>query len=207
MIALSKKKTSAKPFEKSARRKGVGFARGLLVFVVSVVVAVLIVFSLWISVGAITQKIKVSRETSQIIDIVDMTRRLASLQRNLGNSGREDILAKLAQSAQIDVAESKYEGLSTVANPWGGTVTAYTVPTNLFRIETVVPSRACVRILDLLTQSIRSLGIQQIDAKGVDESWRQIFVDKDSNPLSATAVAAGCRSNQFVILDFTLTLR
>jgi hypothetical protein len=64
-----------------------------------------------------------------------------------------------------------------------------------------------VRIIELLAQNIQPLGLKQIDAKGVDESWRQMYVDKGQTSLGREEIAAGCRSDQFVILDLTFSLR
>lgn len=210
MIAISKKVEMPRTEKVPVRRRRMSFWRGLLVLVVSIIVAALIVVSVWATIGAMTQKTKVSNEITQVIDLVDVTRRYANVERGFGQSGREDVVAKMASTGQVQVSNNESGGLKTLANPWGGTLVAYTVPPGFFRIETVVPSRACVRIINLLTPNIQSLGIKQVDAKGVDESWRQIYLDKGANvpfKLANEQIAAGCRSDQFVILDFTFTLR
>lgn len=193
--------------EKKIHRRGVSFWRGLLVMVVSIFVTILIVLSLWVSIGAIIQKIKISHGISQIIDIVDMSRRYASLERDIGATGREDILDRIERNGLIEASGRVSDGLKTVVNPWGGTLAAFTIPGNFFRLETVVPSRTCVRIIDLLTENTRSLGLKQIDAKGIDESWRQIYSEKNQSKLGSAEISAGCRSDQLVILDLTFTLR
>lgn len=207
-IALPKK--VSKRSEKTQAQKRISFWRGLLVTVVSILVVALIGASLWVSIGAITQKIKVSKEISQIIDLVDVTRRYANLDRTLGMTAHDDVLGRLSNAGQIQVSGNNGDGLKTLANPWGGTVVAYVVNTNLFRIETVVPSRACVRIISLLSPNLQSMGVKQIDAKGVDEAWRAIYVEKTQtaqNKLVNDQIVAGCRTKQFVILDFTFSLR
>jgi hypothetical protein len=207
MFSKLAKKASRSYAEKAPAGRGMSFWRSLLVLVVSISVTVLIVVSLWVSVSAIVEKVKISRGMSQIIDVVDLSRRVAGAEHSFGSAGPEDILVRLARLQQIQIVGDNSQGLRTLVNPWGGTLVATTLPDNLFRVETVVPSRVCMRIIDLLLQNRNPLGVRQIDAKGGDESRRQVFADSRHGLLSGDEIAAGCRSDQLVILDLTFPLR
>jgi hypothetical protein len=206
MVGRLAAKFSAASNVKSLRRRGISFWRSMAIFIVSVIVVVLVMLSLWVSIGAIIEKVKISRGMSQVIDVVDMSRRVATAEHDFG-SIREDILVRLARMKQIQAAGDDTNGLRTLVNPWGGTLTAVTVPINLFRVETVVPSRVCKRMINLLTENPNSLGIKQIDAKGSDEALRQIYSEAMRDNLTRDEISAGCHSDQLVILDLTFTLR
>lgn len=193
--------------EKSLRRRGISFWRSLAIFIVSVIVVVLVMLSLWVSIGAIIEKVKISSGMSQVIDVVDMSRSAAAAEHSFGTAGREDILVRLVRMKQIQAAGDDNNGLRTLVNPWGGTLTAVTVSGNLFRVETVVPSRVCKRMISLLTENTNSLGIRQIDAKGSDEALRQIYSAAMRDNLTKDEISAGCHSDQLVILDLTFILR
>ena len=201
-MAKPSKKTTIRS-NASGKRRGFGFWRSLLFLVVSILVVVMIALSLWVSIGAMMEKTKISNGINQIIDIVDLSRRMVVNDM----TPHEDLLALLARSKQIEAGGNSSDGLRTLVNPWGGTFEAYGVSGNLFRVETVVPSRACVRIIDLLTQNVGSLGLREIDAKGSDQSQRQIYTERSHGTLTNDEVAAGCYSDQFVILDLVFTLR
>lgn len=183
------------------------FARKLLILVMAMLVAALVAFGVWVTVSAIVQKGKVSRGAEQIYDIVELSRRIATNDRTLGANPRDDLLGRLAAAGQIQTQNNTGQGLRFLTNPWEGTMVAYTMSGFQFKIETVLPSRACVRIIELMGQNVNSLGLKQVDVKGVDESWRQIYSDKTRNNLGSEEIAAGCRSDQMVMLDLTFTLR
>lgn len=204
MIGLANAK---KTLEKPHKRRPGGFVRKLLVLVVAIGVAVLIAGSLWVSIDAMIEKVKVSRVTSQILDIVDMARHLASLEAKFGSATREDIIARLVRTGQIKIADENGSGLMTLVNPWGGALTTFTVSSDLFRMETVVPSRSCARIVSLLIESNTSLGLKQVDTRSGDESWRQIYASVGRGHLGSDEVAAGCRSDKVINLALSFALR
>lgn len=169
-------------------------------------VALLIIGSLWVAGDAMFEKLRTARGTAQIVDIVELSRRLSNMDRDLGAVEREDLIKRLAHSKQVeDVHES--DGLATIANPWGGDIVAYTVPNDLFRLETAVPPRACMRILNILTQSMTLPELKKIDARGRNGAGRQIFDASSQSRLDKTGIAAGCQSNDNLMLILTFALR
>jgi hypothetical protein len=204
MPFLPAKVSSVRP-EKSSPRP-ITLGRRMLVYVTSVIVACLVAGSLWVSIGAIVEKIKLAHGVAEIIDIVDLTRRMAAAEHDFGTAPHEDLLKHLARLKQIEVT-GESDGLKTVLNPWEGALTAMTISDNLFRLETVVPSLACERIIALLTKNIGALELRQIDAKAGSESLRQIYTEHNAHKLGMDDIAAGCRSTQPVMLALTFTLR
>jgi len=193
-------------FEQMVAVVHVVWGRNLLVFVAAVFVATLIGLSLWVSVTAITQKINVVRGTRQIIDVVDMARHIAEVEHSLGAAKQEDLLLRLSSMGQAGIAGDK-DSLKTMTNPWGGILVAYTVSDSRFRMEDILPPQICARIVTLLTSNINSLGLLNIDVKGGNRAWRQLYVDSSHGQLNRNEIAAGCRSDTQVVLALTFSLR
>jgi len=180
-------------------------ARSVLLVVVAGIVAVLIGVSLWISLGAIAQKTRMSMGVHQIIDIVDNARQIADTDHSFGVVIRDDVVLRLSQTNRIDIT-GESEGFKAATNPWNGTLTAFISGAGLLRIEDSVSSQICVRVLGLLGKDVRSLGLQQIDVKSQHEAWRQIYTDTSNGTLGRAEINAGCRSGEFVNLALTFRL-
>jgi len=180
--------------------------RSIITICVTIFVIALIVASFWVAVDAVRQKINLVRGTGQVIDIVDLTRRVAATERNFGATDHEDVLARLSQLEQVktvkdDGSEQK------IINPWGGALVAYAVPGNLFRIEDTLSPLACDRMIGVLTKDINSLGLREINTRSEGQSWRQIYLAKENGSLQSNQIAAGCNSRTRVTLALTFILR
>jgi hypothetical protein len=189
--------------KKSAPKMSLG--RTIVVYTASACVLVVIVASLWIAAMAIGEKVKIAHGVSQIVDIVDLIRRMASVEAAVGKVDREDLMLHLAQRKQIEPMNGG-NGRQMLMNPWNGTLIAYTVGSNAFRLENIVPSRICTRITGLLAGSLSSAGMLQIDVNGGD-GWRQIYSEANHGVLRKEDISAGCRRDQNVDLAMTFTLR
>jgi hypothetical protein len=205
-LRRSDKPPSNRSAQSETRRRRLTAGRKALVLIVSIVVAALIAASLWISVAAVVEKVRVANGMRQIIDIVDMSRQLAITQHDLGAVDREDLLARLARTGRIKLAGDS-GGLMTVSNPWDGSIVAFASSRNSMHLESVVPSRVCERIVELLAKDIESLGLRQIDVKGWKESWRQIYSESGHGRVGAIEISAGCQSDVQVVLALTFALR
>ncbi len=181
--------------------------RKLVILVVAVVVVALVAASLGITTMAFVERIKIGRGTSQMIDIVDLSRRVPEFDHDVGKNGRDDLLLRLDRVQQLK-ATGEQDGLKTVSNPWDGSIVSFTTDANIFRVETEVPSLICTRMIDLMTKNVGSLGLQQINVRGKNEAWRQIFSrDAAREKPSERDLAAGCRSDNRVTVALTFTLR
>jgi hypothetical protein len=178
-----------------------------IVWCVAFVVAGAIAVSLLVAVGAIREKARMVRGASQILDLVDMSRRLAESEHAFGATGREDILRRLAQMGQIQV-ENESNGLKALMNPWGGTLVAYTIaPDSRLKMETIVTPRVCARIIGMLTENMNALGLRQIDTRGLYFVWRTIYDGGGSAKPGKNQIAAGCQGYESVTLALTFSLR
>ena len=189
------------------KNKPLGFGHGLLVIVTSAFVAVLVVGSLWVVGSAMLDRINTSHGTNQIIDIVELSRRVASSERAFGTMEHEDLLLRLGRIKQITVA-GESQGLKTVINPWGSNIVAYSLQNNMFRLETNVPSHNCQRIVELLTKNISSLGLRQIETKENNAAWQLIYsAESGHDMISPQTIIAGCHNNGKIDLALTFVLR
>jgi hypothetical protein len=203
LFATGKKKKAggAKPraadnFAQAAKKEN------SFIIVIAILIAALVGASLWVSVKALTEKVRFSRELQQIIEIVANADDAAANHR-LDENGQEDLLALLMRLGRIEPTGER-EGFKTLTNPWGGEVVASTMPGGHIRIETMMPPLKCRRIIDLFDQNLKPLGIEQIAVKDGNNNWHNMYTDHTkANDAQMTDLC----SNPFetdIVLTFSL---
>ncbi len=178
----------------------------LLVLCVSGVVVGVILAGLWISATAIIEKVRLANGLRQIIDVVSVAREAAAFDSALGASGREDMMLALQKLGRF-TPDGEIDGVKTARNPWGGILTALALPGGIMRVQTIVPTHACQRVIDVFGQNPQALGLRQIEVKGWQESWRQVYVEGSRGKVSEEEIAAGCSNTVQANVALTFSLR
>jgi hypothetical protein len=201
MAEDAKNRIAFKPAPKVIRRE-----RKTDVFsiaVTGIVIGVLIV-ALWISANAVIEKVHLSQGLRRIVGIVDTAREVAANDKAIG-AQPADLVAMLEKLGR-DHATGTEGDLKTLTNPWGGVLLATIVPPDHVRIETVVPSFACRRMVELLGEDVQALGIEQIDARGPREDWHRLYA-RGGSAIEENALLAGCGNAPQSGLVLTFALR
>ena len=173
------------------------FTTGTAIFI-----AIVVGGSLWISVNGLIEKVHLSRELQQIVDIVAAAKD-AALARRLDENNSEDLLAALGHFGSL-TPTGEINGVKTLSNPWGGTVAASTIPGGRqFRLETVAPASKCRRLLDLFVQNQAVLGIQQITVKDREANWQPLYAENAVGQPAESQLTAIC--NNPVQADMIIT--
>jgi hypothetical protein len=179
----------------------------LYVVLLSGIVIGLIIMGLFVSASAVAEKVRMSHGYGAILDIVDKARHTAASDRQLGNNGRQDLLATLERLGQI-ITAGESDGIRILRNPWGGIVVALAMPDNAIRIETIVPTHVCQRFISFLfDQDPQALGLRAIEVKPLDGPWRQTYVDGSQVRATDPEIAASCGGSKQADVALLFTLR
>ena len=169
--------------------------------IIVVVIAVIVASSLWIAATALMEKIRLSHELQQILDI-NVTWHDAYLSRHQDTQTPEDLIAGLERLGRIQ-STGEQDGIKTLTNPWGGKVTAAALPGGRIHIETIVPAFSCQRVIDLFDENLKDVGLEQIDVLDARKAWQPVYVQHaKASPL---AISSACSDPQQadVILTFS----
>jgi hypothetical protein len=201
LAALGRKARSAAPADSTPLTP----KSDLFAIVTAVLIAVLVGGSLWISINGLIEKVRLSHQLQQVIDIVSMAHDSA-LAGRLDPNNQEDLLAALGRLGNL-TPTGEINGIKTLSNPWGGIVAASTVAGGkFFRLETVAPADKCRRLIDLFDQNRGALNLEQIETKDREGNWQYIYAENGNTKPGNTKLAANCNNpvQADIILTFSL---
>jgi hypothetical protein len=176
-----------------------------LTTITAILIAVFIGGSLWVAVTGLMEKVKLSHELQQVIEVVSAAKDAALAQR-LDESKSEDLLATLGRLGSI-APTGEIEGTKTLSNPWGGMVAASTLTgARHFRLETVAPANKCYRLIDLFDHNGIALGLEQITVKDREGSWQNVYPENRASKPNDARLAMVCNNpvQADIILTFSL---
>jgi hypothetical protein len=162
-----------------------------LVLIFSGIVIALIAVALWISINSIFEKIRISQGLQQITTIVALARDSARTDSHFALDDRKDLLEALERSGRLRT-DGIVDGVKVLHNPWKNILVGLINPNGNIRVETVVPPHICQRFIGSFGQNLQSFGIKQIDIKGSDSSWRQVYNGAVDGKINEITIAAGC---------------
>lgn len=190
---------------------------GFIFTFIAPVVGLICVAALGISVAATYEKYRLGQATDQIIRMVGLARDMRV------TSGDEptrlvarfyERLTQISPSevAQVQSATSAWQQESVVMNPWGDPLRVFFYPNHAaVRLETVLPSATCRRLLLFYARDVVGLGIRRVDVKEDSQAsfWRIVYQDsKTGAPVNLTQdliyISCGQDVQNIVSLTFSL---
>ena len=178
---------------------GKQFASSILALIVLGAVA----GSFWLAFAGLMQKMRLTHMVQQVDGILLATHRALDVNKHVMETGTTDLLDVLSRLGQIErVSDDKDTRILT--NPWGLPTRARSLPNNLIRIETTLPTAACQRIAQMFNKPEDMPNVQRIDLKVSGASWMLLFARSQGISANDEAIASYC--DQAPVTDLALTL-
>jgi hypothetical protein len=166
---------------------------------VFLLIALIVVISLWITAAAVVENIRFAQATDQILHLIATARDFASTNKNFAAQPGQDLLKELVRAGN---GEGVIDGQpAMLKNSWNGYVTATASAPSTMRVETDIASRDCRRMALFFLKNGRDLGLNMMEAnQDTPPLWRQFFNQKGMSSSGNQSVEVACGESSHVTL-------
>lgn len=177
---------------------------GLGFILIALPVTAVLAAAIWLAASAAYENVRFAQTAEQLLSLVALARDSASKDPNFGRQPGENLIASLIRRGQLAAPGDGAQ--QTLTNDWQGEVRAETSQPFLMRLETELPARDCRRLALFLSNDLKALALQKMEAREGNGFWR-LFYDVDGGQgFSQPAAAVACGQGEQVTLALTLRL-
>jgi hypothetical protein len=142
------------------------------IFILSLTVAILVAVAIWIASEAAYENMRFARATDQTLSLVTVAQEAASKDPKFAQDTNENLIEELWRRGLITPNAPQPPVLKNI---WSGDTRVTVSQPLIMRIETDVPTRACRQLGIFFGGIAPDLGVQVMQARGVDGTWRQFY--------------------------------
>jgi hypothetical protein len=172
---------------------------------VAVCIGLACMFSLFVAGAGLVYKRQLMQGLSQIENIVMASRQYASEDHRITDGNKDDLIAILNSLGQVKMTDT-IGGVQCVTNPWGGSITAQTLPNARIRVQSSVPGMICRRLVNMFSRPETVSNAQTIEIQTAPPNWVTIYDRSQQIPMTEATINNYCNSNGSTSIAITFPL-